>query len=221
MARILVVDDEVGLCERLSEALADKGHQVATATNILTGKAAFFAMRPDLVLLGVLPNLDGIALLREWSRGGKLDVPVILLSGQATIDSAMQATRIGVLDFLEKPIHLRKLFASVRRALQLRPPRSASPITTAAEINDSANTYRLPLDLPLREARQAFDRVYFERLLAQEDENVRRVAEHAGLQRDYLYHRLQQLGIPLLRKHAHERGLAVVRRKNGRPKAPS
>lgn len=107
MARILVVDDEVGIRELLSEILYDEGHTVELAENAAQARAARLRMRPDLVLLDIwMPDTDGVSLLKEWASQGLLDMPVIMMSGHATIDTAVEATRIGAMDFLEKPITL-------------------------------------------------------------------------------------------------------------------
>lgn len=118
MAQILVVDDEVGIRELLSEILSDEGHTVQLAENATHAREARNRARPDLVLLDIwMPDADGITLLKEWASGGLLTMPVVMMSGHATVDTAVEATRIGALDFLEKPIALQKLLATVKRAL--------------------------------------------------------------------------------------------------------
>ena len=119
MAKILVVDDEAGIRELLSEILRDEGHDVQLAENAAAARAARIGARPDLVLLDIwMPDTDGITLLKEWSASGQLNMPVVMMSGHGTIDTAVEATRIGAQDFLEKPIALQKLLAAVKRALQ-------------------------------------------------------------------------------------------------------
>lgn len=118
MARILVVDDEVGIRELLSEILYDEGHTVELAENAAQARAARLRMRPDLVLLDIwMPDTDGVSLLKEWGSQGLLDMPVIMMSGHATIDTAVEATRIGAMDFLEKPITLQRLLKTVAAGL--------------------------------------------------------------------------------------------------------
>ena len=118
MANILVVDDEMGIRELLSEILSDEGHVVATAENAQQARAARQAGAPDLVLLDIwMPDTDGVTLLKEWQRDGLLTMPVIMMSGHATIDTAVEATRIGALNFLEKPIALQKLLKAVQQGL--------------------------------------------------------------------------------------------------------
>jgi two-component system, NtrC family, nitrogen regulation response regulator NtrX len=119
MQQILVVDDEMGIRELLSEILSDEGYQVRLAENAGEARAFRGRTRPDLVLLDIwMPDTDGITLLREWASAGLLTMPVVMMSGHGTIDTAVQATRIGAFDFLEKPIALQKLLATVGRALK-------------------------------------------------------------------------------------------------------
>jgi len=119
MAQILVVDDEVGIRELLSEILADEGHQVLLAESAGEARRLRERHRPDLVLLDIwMPDTDGISLLKEWAASGQLGMPVVMMSGHGTIETAVEATRIGALDYLEKPIALQRLLATVKRALR-------------------------------------------------------------------------------------------------------
>jgi DNA-binding NtrC family response regulator len=132
MAQILVVDDEVGIRELLSEILSDEGHSVQLAENATAARSFRARGRPDLVLLDIwMPDADGITLLKEWATGGHLNMPVIMMSGHGTIDTAVEATRIGAMDFLEKPIALQKLLATVKRALRAGESRAAMPLSIA------------------------------------------------------------------------------------------
>ncbi len=134
MAKILIVDDEMGIRELLSEILRDEGHDVVLAENASAARAARNAGRPDMVLLDIwMPDTDGITLLKEWAASGQLNMPVVMMSGHGTIDTAVEATRIGAIDYLEKPIALQKLLAAVKRSLQR--PQAAGvprPLTLAA-----------------------------------------------------------------------------------------
>ena len=118
MANILVVDDEHGIRDLLWEILNDEGHNVELAENAAQARAARTRERPDLVLLDIwMPDTDGVTLLKEWSSAGVLTMPVIMMSGHATIDTAVEATKIGALAFLEKPITLQKLLKAVEQGL--------------------------------------------------------------------------------------------------------
>ena len=118
MANILVVDDEMGIRELLSEILGDEGHVVTTAEDANAAREVRLASTPDLVLLDIwMPDTDGVTLLKEWQRDGLLTMPVIMMSGHATIDTAVEATRIGAMNFLEKPISLQKLLRTVQQGL--------------------------------------------------------------------------------------------------------
>jgi DNA-binding NtrC family response regulator len=119
MAQILVVDDEVGIRELLSEILVDEGHAVMLAESAGVARRLRESKRPDLVLLDIwMPDTDGITLLKEWAGTGQLTMPVVMMSGHGTIETAVEATRIGALDFLEKPIALQRLLSTVKRALR-------------------------------------------------------------------------------------------------------
>ena len=222
MARILVVDDEVGIRELLSEILYDEGHTIELAENAAQARAARLRGRPDLVLLDIwMPDTDGVTLLKEWGSQGLLDMPVIMMSGHATIDTAVEATRIGAIDFLEKPITLQRLLKTISAGLargrlpvaksangtfvSVAPPSSAAPQISepvsqagnvaAVEPVDQSLLGGITLDQPLREARDAFERVYFEYHLARENNSMTRVSEKTGLERTHLYRKLKQLGI--------------------------
>jgi DNA-binding NtrC family response regulator len=224
MASILVVDDEIGIRELLSEILSDEGHAVITAENAAAARSARQREQLDLVLLDIwMPDTDGVTLLKEWASNGQLTMPVIMMSGHATIDTAVEATRFGALEFLEKPIAMARLLSAVRSGLErsrvmrnLRPlgapiapashpePQSETVAAGAREAAPAAepepSKYNgVPLDQPLRDARDQFERVYFEYHLAKENFSMTRVADRAGLERTHLYRKLKQLGIELAR----------------------
>jgi len=117
--QVLVVDDEVGIRELLQDILQDEGYHVRLAENAAEARELRQQLRPDLVLLDIwMPDCDGITLLKEWGTGGMLTMPVVMMSGHGTIDTAVEATRIGAFDFLEKPIALQKLLKTVTAALK-------------------------------------------------------------------------------------------------------
>lgn len=138
MAVILVVDDEIGIRELLSEILSDEGYGVLLAENASAARSAM-TQHPDLVLLDIwMPDNDGVSLLKEWNATGQLNVPVIMMSGHATLDTAVEATKFGAVDFLEKPIALSRLISSVKEALAKSPKEpkigaAARPQYTRAE----------------------------------------------------------------------------------------
>ncbi len=116
---ILVVDDEVGIRELLRDILEDEGYHIRLAENAAEAREHRQKTRPDLVLLDIwMPDCDGVTLLKEWVNGGLLTMPVVMMSGHATVDTAVEATRIGAFDFLEKPIALQKLLKTVNAALK-------------------------------------------------------------------------------------------------------
>ena len=133
MAIILVVDDEVGIRELLSEILIDEGYDVRLAEHATAARRIRNELRPDLVLLDIwMPDTDGISLLKEWHVAGHLSMPVVMMSGHATIDTAVEATRFGAFDFLEKPIALQKLLATVQKALKHDAQPQRPPLTLEA-----------------------------------------------------------------------------------------
>ena len=124
-ARILVVDDESNIRVLLKEILSEEGYQVTTAADGSEARAARAGQSYDLILLDIwMPDTDGISLLRDWSEGGTLE-PVVMMSGHGTVDTAVEATRLGALDFIEKPVSLAKLLRTVDKALTQK--RSAEP----------------------------------------------------------------------------------------------
>jgi DNA-binding NtrC family response regulator len=222
MATILVVDDELGIRALLSEILTDEGHTVELAENAAQARTVRESLRPDLVLLDIwMPDVDGVTLLKEWAANGQLLMPVIMMSGHGTIDTAVEATKFGASAFLEKPITLQKLLRAVEQALA-RPGSGGAPAAgeaprpngaPAAEGAAHAGATAAPaavasgpqaeqsfdLDRPLRVARDAFEKSYFEFHLSREGGSMTRVAEKTGLERTHLYRKLKQLGVDLTR----------------------
>ncbi len=116
--RILVVDDESDIRATLREVLSDEGYEVDVAGDAAAARAARLRAGPDLVLLDIwMPDTDGITLLREWSAQGPLPCPVVMMSGHGTVETAVEATRLGAFDFIEKPLSLAKLLKVVDNAL--------------------------------------------------------------------------------------------------------
>lgn len=271
MATILVVDDELGIRALLSDILTDEGHSVEVAENAAQARTMREQCKPDLVLLDIwMPDVDGVTLLKEWGATGQLTMPVIMMSGHGTIDTAVEATKVGAQSFLEKPITMQKLLRAVDQGLTKASPTpaannkpalgsamphlaSVTPITAAPSYshgapqlvsvrsdmmggtssNHPSHHHQHPimnhqpvhggmhhgntgmtapavptglaheqlfeLDRPLREARDDFERAYFEFHLAREGGSMTRVAEKTGLERTHLYRKLKQLGVDLTR----------------------
>ena len=223
MANLLVVDDELGIRDLLSEILNDEGHSVDLAENATQARIARNANDYDLVLLDIwMPDTDGVSLLKEWVAAGQLTMPVIMMSGHATIDTAVEATKIGALAFLEKPITLQKLLKAVEQGLARHAARTAPPVVVApvvavpapvASVDTAVQQFAVTMELeqgphahqgfdldrPLREARDGFEKAYFEFHLAREGGSMTRVAEKTGLERTHLYRKLRQLGVDLAR----------------------
>ena len=116
---ILVVDDEPDIRGLVQDILQDEGYQVSVAENAAAARELRRQIRPDAILLDIwMPDTDGISLLREWSERGGLGCPVIMISGHGTVETAVEATRLGAYDFVEKPLSLAKLLLTVERALE-------------------------------------------------------------------------------------------------------
>src|SRR6186713_2676595 len=117
-AHILVVDDEADIRTLLKEILSEEGYEVDVAANAAQARASRAKQTPDLVLLDIwMPDVDGITLLREWSTTATNGCPVVMMSGHGTVETAVEATRLGAFDFVEKPLSLAKLLRTVERAL--------------------------------------------------------------------------------------------------------
>ena len=199
----------------LFEILDDEGHQVELAENAAQARAARQRQAPDLVLLDIwMPDTDGVTLLKEWAGQGLLTMPVVMMSGHATIDTAVEATRIGAVAFLEKPITLQKLLLAVKDALTKGLRRAAPPSRVAAAAASPSGVVAesglhgavvaeapgvpegfamVELGRPLRDARDAFELAYFEYHLELANGSMTRVAETTGLERTHLYRKLKQL----------------------------
>jgi DNA-binding NtrC family response regulator len=222
MAKILIVDDDLGIRELLQEILQDHGHVVLQAGDAKAATKALRSGKPDLIFLDIwMPDMDGLDLLRLWRRDGGCDAVVIVMSGQATLDTAVEATRQGALDFLEKPISLQKFLAAVAQGLahgrslmeefaavqaNLLPPKStkqaarmpsgAAPVVDKPALQTQNNAAAaLRLDLPLREARELFELSYFRFHLDAAEGNVAKVAKRTGLERTHLYRKLHSLNL--------------------------
>jgi DNA-binding NtrC family response regulator len=226
---ILVVDDELGIRALLSEILTDEGHTVELAENAAQARAGARALRPDLVLLDIwMPDVDGVTLLKEWSATGHAEMPVIMMSGHGTIDTAVEATKYGASAFLEKPITLQKLLRAVEQAL-VKPASAAQPWAACARpaqrqawhgptgpLHNAHAPRHSALQPPLpstarrpsrastwtaRCAKRATPsrRATSSSTWPRKAARMTRVAEKTGLERTHLYRKLKQLGVDLSR----------------------
>ena len=240
MAEILIVDDEIGVRELLTEVLQDEGHIVTLAANGAEARSLMLRPSVEVILLDIwMPDTDGITLLKEWMASG-FKIPVIVMSGHATIDTAVEATKIGAYDYLEKPITLSKLTSTIKNATEkhnlgslqsesdsgsrtldkqkVQDLRISSKKSFAEQRQKGSDPEvkqetkeaialaeareglaQVNLDLPLREARDSFERIYLSYQLAKLQGSMTRLAERSGLERTHLYRKIRQLGMELQR----------------------
>ncbi|MCI5851060.1 MAG: response regulator [Sutterellaceae bacterium] len=206
MAKLLVVDDEVGIRELLSEILEDEGHDVLTAANATEARSIVISTPLDLILLDIwMPDMDGVTLLKELAAKRLLHCPVVMMSGHATIDTAVEATKFGACDFLEKPISMQRLLSAVDGALSQSKAAGSKPEEQESRSSAHAALYRsngtelgtISFALPLRDARDEFEKLYLQNLLEEEGYSMSKVAARSGLERTHLYRKIKQLSITL------------------------
>lgn len=226
MAKILVVDDEIGIRELLSDILSDEGYAVETAENAEAARRLITNEPFDLILLDIwMPDTDGVSLLKELSVRHLLHCPVLMMSGHATIETAVEATKFGALDCLEKPISMKKLLESVAHGLLVHEriqsmakyrPDDGKKATVEEKSEDTPPP--IPEELPiyeikgtgividfnnsLKEVRETTERAYLKALMNYENNQMTRVARRAGLERTHLYRKLKALNIPIPRHSA-------------------
>ena len=146
--KILVVDDELGIRELMSEILADEGYSVALAENAEAAWRARVEEQPAMILLDIwMPDLDGVTLLRRWADAGLLDIPVVVMSGHATIDTAVEAMKLGAVEVLEKPIAMARLLRAVENALATRAGAGANPFIQQTDFGSTAAMRKLKGEL--------------------------------------------------------------------------
>ena len=219
---VLIVDDEKNILLTLNQALQLEGYRTELAAGGQVAMDVVSARPVDAVLMDVkMPDIDGLLAL-ERMRALRPNLPVIMMSGHGTIDTAVEATKYGAIAFLEKPITLQKLLRAVEQGLAKPAARPAvaahhnaanenGGLTVEAAMTGGTMQPLAPvllgpqpeqsfdLDRPLREARDAFEKSYFEFHLARENGSMTRVAEKTGLERTHLYRKLKQLGVDLSR----------------------
>lgn len=215
MTEILIVDDELGIRNILSEILVESGYRVASAANANEARAKVAERQYDLVLLDIwMPDTDGLALLREWKDGGLLNFPVIIMSGHGSIDHAQRALDDGAVDFIEKPISLKRLLSAIQLGLvkwheQQRQTAEEPPPEkrTRGRRRNMQQVQRLPayempdyglvLDFnrPFRDQLMDFERAYFKTVLNHLNHSMAELARHTGMERTHLYRKVRSLGI--------------------------
>lgn len=141
-ASILVVDDELGIRSTIHDILTDEGYAVETAADAGEARTHYRSDSPDLVLLDIwMPDTDGISLLKEWADAGELKCPVVVMSGHGTVETAVEATRLGAVDFIEKPLSLEQLLSVVQTALTHKP---AEPGAVAGTVASARGVVEVP-----------------------------------------------------------------------------
>jgi DNA-binding NtrC family response regulator len=213
MATILVVDDELGIRELLNDILYDEGYTVLLSANAKEATQARRQVKPDLILLDIwMPGTDGITVLRSWKEKDSLDIPVVMMSGHATIDTVVETMRLGAKNFLEKPITLKKLLKTTQECLKIEEKKVEIPQTEKKNGRALVKDKKKPLTIEpnfnmaanLRDVRDQVERYYFRYHLDRGIDSMTLLAEQAGLERTHLYRKLRQLGISLPRAHQHK-----------------
>jgi DNA-binding NtrC family response regulator len=117
--KLLIIDDEKDIRDSLKDILIDEGYEIELAANAKEAKKVKLSQTFDLILLDIwMPDIDGLSLLKEWASNNEINCPIVMMSGHGTIDTAIEATKIGATDFLEKPISLQKLLKAISSALK-------------------------------------------------------------------------------------------------------
>ena len=195
---ILIIDDEVGIRELLYEILKSNSFQPRHAANGQDARVEISKQKPDLILLDIwMPDVDGLTLLREWVEEGKITMPVIVMSGHASIDSAIEATKIGASAFLEKPFSVNKLLALIKECekkyvLETQKKKNKEIFSNnLVEKNENLeyeiNSYKIE--------KTKFETNYFKKLLDFFNGNMTKISQTSGMDRTHLYRKLKTLGI--------------------------
>lgn len=188
---ILIVDDELGIRELLRECLEDEGYTVKVAENALEADKIVKEHRFDLILMDVwLPDMDGVSLFKRFISNG-IVTPVIMMSGHASISSALEAIRIGARDFLEKPLSLSKLLPLVDKHVLKETANSDGIIEDISEI------ITLDLNNQLKMIKENLERRYFLYHMNKYRSNITKIAEVSGVDRAHLYRKFKTLGIKI------------------------
>ena len=181
IGNILIIDDESINSETIKDTLEDVSYNVVLAENAAEAKKIVKDQVFDLVMMDVwMPGQDGMSLLEEWMSEG-FSMPVVMMSGHAEHQDVVKAIRMGAVDFLKKPLH--DILPLVRKLLSEQSVRPEQQISG------------IDFDLPLKAARNIFESQYFKHHLEENNNNIAKVAELAGLERTTLYRKLKDLGI--------------------------
>ena len=181
IGHILIIDDESINAETMRDTLEDVNYSVVLAADAAQAKTMVEIQTFDLVMMDVwMPGQDGMSLLEEWMNGG-FSTPVVMMSGHAEHQDVVKAIRLGAVDFLKKPLH--DILPLVRKIL------SEQAIQVEKQLSG------IDFDLPLKSARNIFEKQYFDHHLQENNHNIAKVAELAGLERTTLYRKLKDLGI--------------------------
>jgi DNA-binding NtrC family response regulator len=181
IGHILIIDDESINAETMKDTLEDVNYSVVLAADAAQAKTIVKIQSFDLVMMDVwMPGQDGMSLLEEWMNEG-FSTPVVMMSGHAEHQDVVKAIRLGAIDFLKKPLH--DILPLVRKILS---GQATQPENDLSEID---------FDLPLKSARNIFEKQYFNHHLQENNFNIAKVAELAGLERTTLYRKLKDLGI--------------------------
>lgn len=188
---ILIVDDELGIRELLRECLEDEGYVVKLAENALEADKIVKEQRFDLILMDVwLPDMDGVSLFKRFLSNG-ITTPVIMMSGHASITSALEAIRIGARDFLEKPLSLSKLLPLVDKHILKEHANSDGILEDISEI------ITLDLNNQLKGIKETLERRYFLYHMNKQKGNITKIAEVSGVDRAHLYRKFKSLAIKI------------------------
>jgi len=182
IGKILIVEDDLVNSEAMKDILEDVNYYVVLAHSAEDAKNMVSNQDFDLVMMDVwMPGQDGMSLLEEWMDSG-FSPPVVMMSGHAAHKDVVRAIQMGAIDFLKKPLH--DILPLVRKLLNKQSFNSMEQVISGIDF-----------DVPLKTARNIFERQYFNHHLEENDHNIAKVAELAGLERTTLYRKLKDLGI--------------------------
>lgn len=182
IGKVLIIEDDKINSETMKDTLEDVNYYVAVANSADEAKNIIETEKFDLVMMDVwMPGQDGMSLLEEWTDNG-FSTPIVMMSGHAEHKDVVRAIQIGAIDFLKKPLH--DILPLVRKLLNKQNIKSMNQVISGIDF-----------DVPLKTARNVFERQYFNHHLEENDHNIAKVAELAGLERTTLYRKLKDLGI--------------------------